>query len=194
MATPKKEPVQEEPGYCKSSALANLFDVSDQWIGQLTRDGVLKKHKTKAGMRYNVVESTRAYCNYLRNKAAGREEKSNPEAEKLKSDAEARLKTAKADIAELEAKELQGQMHRSEDVEAMTNDLVYVVRSMLVALPGRLAVDAVNAETPAEAAKIIKTEVYKVLEELSNYKYDPALYAKRVRERQKWTELYDDSE
>lgn len=194
MATPRKEPVQEEAGYCKSSVLANLFDISSQWIGQLTRDGVLRKHQTKAGPRYNVVEATRAYCNYLKEKAAGREDKGNPEAEKNKLDADVRLKRAKADIAELEAKEIQGQMHRGEDVEAMTNDLVYTIRSMLVALPGRLAVDVVGVASSAEAAVVIRSEVYKVLEELSNYKYDPAAYVKKVRERQKWVEQHEETE
>ena len=31
---------------------------------------------------------------------------------------------------------LEGTMHRSEDVEAVMTDLVYSIRSMLVALPG----------------------------------------------------------
>lgn len=194
LATPKREKPAEEPGYCKSEGLANLFDISNQWIGQLTRDGVLKKHQTKAGPRYNVVEATRAYVKYLREKAAGRENNGDPEAERDKLGAEVRMKKARADIAELEAAELSGKMHRSEDVEAMTTDLVYAVRGMLIALPGRLAVDVVHAETPAEASVIIRSEVFKILEELAGYKYDPSAYAKRVRERQKWTDLNDDSE
>lgn len=194
MATPRKETVQEEAGYCKSSALANLFDTSNQWIGQLTRDGILKKHQTRAGPRYNVLEATRAYCNHLRGKAAGREEKGNIDSEKSKLEAEVRLKSAKADIAELEVKELQGQMHRSEDVSAMTEDLVFTIRGMLIALPGRLAVDVVGANSPAEAAVIIRDEIYKVLEELSCYKYDPKAYAKKVRERQKWVEQHEEDE
>lgn len=186
MATPKKEPVQEEPGYCKTSVLANLFDITSQWVGQLTRDGVLRKRQTKAGPRYNVVEATRAYCNYLRSKAAGRENKGNPEAENSKLGAEVRLKQAKADIAELEVKELQGKMHRSEDVASMTEDLIYSVRGMLIALPGRLAVDVANISSPAEAADIIRKEVFKIMAELANYRYDPKKYEERVRERQNW--------
>lgn len=191
MATPRKEKFAETPGYCKSAVLANLFDTSAQWIGQLTRDGVLRKHDTDAGPRYNIVEATRAYVKYLREKAAGRDDK-NPEAESKKLDADVRLKTAKADMAEMNAAELQGRMHRSEDVEAMTNDLVYTIRAMLAALPGRLAVDVVNAKTSAEAAVTIRAEVHKVLEELSRYKYDPSEYIKKVRERQKWAEADDE--
>lgn len=187
MATPRKEKPAEKPGYCKASTLANLFDTSSQWIGQLTRDGILQKHQTEAGMRYNIVEATRSYVRYLRDKAAGREKKAL-EGEQEKLDVEIRLKKARAEIAELEAQELRGAMHRSEDVEAMTTDLVFAIRGMLVALPGRLAVDIMSAGSAAEAADIIRTEIHKILEELSRYKYDPQDYAARVRERQKWAD------
>lgn len=196
MATPRKEKVEETPGYCKTEVLANLFDTSSQWIGQLTRDGVLVKHKTPAGQRYNIVESTRSYVRHLREKASGREEKKATEEKELERwDAEIGIKKAKAVIANLEAKELQGKMHRSEDVAAMTEDLIYTIRSMLVALPGRLAVDAASADTPAEAAEIIRKEVFKAMGELANYKYNPAKYEERVRERRDWdTEIGRDAD
>ena len=72
MATPRKGKIEESPGYCKAEDLANLFALTSQWINQLTRDGVLKKRGTPAGKRYNMVESTRAYVQYLRDKAADR--------------------------------------------------------------------------------------------------------------------------
>ena len=187
MATSRKGKVEESPGYCKSEDLASLFGVTGQWINQLTRDGVLKKRDTPAGKRYNVVESTRSYVQYLRDKAAGRGEKGIPESKELeKFEAEVRIKQAKAQIAELEAQELQGIMHRSEDVAALTEDLLYTVRDSLLALPGRLAVDAAGTATAAEAAEIIKREVYLVMGELSAYTYDPKKYAERVRERMDW--------
>ncbi len=194
MATPRKEPVQEEPGYCKTSVLANLFDISNQWVGQLTRDGVLQKHQTKAGPRYNIVEATRAYCKHLREKAAGRDEKANTEIEIKRQNVEVDIKKSKAIIAALEAKELQGKMHRSEDVAAMTEDLIYTIRGALNALPGRLAVDVAVTETAAEASEVIRTEVHKIMRELAGYRYDPKKYEERVRERRAWSERDDDDE
>ena len=185
----KKEKVPEPAGYCTTAVLANLFDITSQWVGELTKNGIIRKHETEAGPRYNVVESTRAYVKYLREKAAGRSDRddsvSQKEEEKLA--AEVRIKNAKADYAELELQELQGQMHRSEDVEKMTMQLVFTIRGMLVALPGRLAVDVAGVETAAEASVIIRREVNAVLDELANFKYDPAAYEKLVNERQKWT-------
>ena len=187
MPTARKGKAEESPGYCRAEDLANLFALTGQWINQLTRDGVLKKRDTPAGKRYNVVESTRAYVQYLREKAAGRDSKGIPESKELeKFEAELRIKQAKAQIAELEAQELQGIMHRSEDVAALTEDLLYTIRNSLVALPGRLAVDVSRTNTAAEAAEIIKREVYLVMRDLSSYAYDPEKYADRVRDRMDW--------
>jgi len=187
MATERKPKTSETPGYCKTEELANLFGLTGQWINQLTRDGVIKRRDTPAGKRYNVVESVRAYTQYLRDKAASRGDKGIPEEKELeKFDAEVRIKKAKAQIAELEAKEVQGIMHRSEDVAAMTEDLIYTVRGSLMALPGRLAVDVSNAQTAAEASEIIRAEVFKLMEELSQYQYDPQKYEERVRDRMRW--------
>ena len=195
MATAKKPKAEETPGYCKTEDLANLFGLTGQWINQLTRDGVIKRRETPAGKRYKVVESVRAYTQYLRDKAASRGEKGIPEDKELeKFEAEVKIKQAKAQIAELEAQELQGIMHRSEDVSAMTEDLIYTIRDSLLALPGRLAVDVARASSAAEAAEIIKREVYAVMKALSQYQYDPARYAERVRERMDWRGEVDDDE
>lgn len=196
MATARKNKAEETPGYCKTEDLANLFGLTGQWINQLTRDGVIKRRETPAGKRYNVVESVRAYTQYLRDKVASRADKGIPEDKELeKFEAEVKIKQAKAKIAELEADEVQGIMHRSEDVAAMTEDLIYTVRGSLMALPGRLAVDVTSAQTAAEAAGIIRAEVFKVMQELSQYRYDPQKYEERVRDRMKWeTEREVDSD
>lgn len=83
-------------------------------------------------------------------------------------------------------------MHRSEDVEAVTNDLVYTVRSMIMALPGRLAMDVVQASNANEASALIRSECYKILNELAGYQYDPEVYQRRVRDREGWSEALTD--
>ena len=101
---PRNGTIEETPGYCKAEDLVNLFGLPGQSISQLTRDGVLRKEDTPAGKRYNVVRSTRAVIQHLRDKAAGR----NDALEREALEAEVRIKKAKADIAEQEAKEFQG--------------------------------------------------------------------------------------
>ena len=101
----------------------------------------------------------------------------------LSGKAEAKLKESKAVIAEMQAKEFQGKMHRSEDVQKMTADLLYFVRGGLVALAGRCATDCAASSEPAEVQKIIEHEVHEILKDLSEYKYDPKRYDELVRQR-----------
>lgn len=170
-----------------SAYLAQLFNLTARRINQLAKEGIIPFVQENGVNRYDMVEATRQYIKYLTNKSDGTDES-------RKLEAEADLKRSKADIAALQLKELEGTMHRSEDVEAVMTDLVYSIRSMLIALPGRLAVDTFGAGSAAEASDIIRIEVYKVLEELAAYKYDPEAYARRVREREGWRELADGEE
>jgi phage terminase Nu1 subunit (DNA packaging protein) len=165
-----------------AQVLGEVLGISGRMVRTLRSSGVLKGENVNKTWMFDLPKSVQAFVAYQISL------NSMNETEKSKLDAEARLKTAKAITAELEAAELQGKMHRSEDVEAVFNDLVYTVRNALIALPGRLAVDVTGAKTSAEAAVIIRREVNNVLTALSEYKYDPADYEKRVRERRKWTE------
>ena len=179
-----------------SKTIAALFDMTPRRVQQLTKDGVIAAVKEGNANRYDLLPTIQRYIRYLTAKANGREpSKKDSEIEGRRLEAEADLKRSKADIAALQLSELEGTMHRSEDVEAVMTDLVYNIRSMLVALPGRLAVDVTGAATPAEASEIIRTEVYKILTELAGYKYDPEVYARRVRDREGWSEqLADDAD
>lgn len=176
-----------------TAVVASLFNLSERRVQQLAKEGVIEGRKVDGVYQFDLLPTVRKYIAYLSDKANGRDQK-NRKTEEEKLAAEADLKRAKADMAELQLKELRGQMHRSEDVEAITTDLVYTIRSMIIALPGRLAVDVAAVDTAPEASEIIRRECYAVLEELSNYKYDPEEYAKRVREREGWKEATDDGD
>lgn len=181
------------PIYVKTADICAMTGKTNQWIGELTKQGVLNKEQTGQGSLYELRRNIRAYCEMLE----ARVKETDEEAERLDADkakAETQIKQARAVIAIMEANELKGKMHRSEDVQAITEDLVYAIRSQLIALPGRLAVDVAEAEDAAETATIIRNEVHKLMEELSNYRYDPKRYEERVRERKSWEALEDDEE
>ena len=171
--------------------LASLLNITDRWVRQLKSDGVLVASGKPP--KYPLVENVQAYCNYLLERAQSRvASKDAADLEKEKLEAEVRMKKAKAEMAEQELKELKGELHRAEDVESITTDHVLFVRSMLMALPGKLAVDLAGTHTAAEQAARVKQEINFVLENLADYKYDPDEYAKRVRERQGWKDRDDD--
>lgn len=176
-----------------SAIIGKLFGVTDRRVQQLAKEGIIPAVQTKP-YKFDLLPTVQAYIKYLSDKANGKEAKSTDtvqaEADKLR--AEADLKQSKAKISDMQLKELEGKMHRSEDVEAMTNDLVYTVRSMIMALPGRLAMDVMQATSAAEASALIRSECYKILNELADYKYDPEAYQRRVRDREGWSESVAD--
>lgn len=167
--------------------LAQVLGVTARRVQHMTQDGTIAT--VKRG-KFNLCDAVQKYIKFLSKEAV------NPEDVKLERTrraAETTLKASKAQIAKMEADELKGTMHRSEDVAAMTEDLIYAIRAALVSLPGRLAMDVAAVDTPAEASEIIRKEVHKTMRELSRYKYDPKKYAERVRERKAWEEIdYDE--
>lgn len=172
-----------------TAVIAELFDMDVRRVQQLAKSGVIPAASLRP-YKFDLLPTVKTYIKYLREKANGREKKTGDvaKAESDKLQAEADIKQSKAKIAKMQLKELEGKMHRSEDVEDMTNDLVYTVRSMIMALPGRLAMDVYQAASAAEASEMIRLECHKILEELAKYKYDPEAYKGRVREREGWSE------
>lgn len=176
-----------------SAIIGKLFGVTERRVQQLAKEGVIPAEQRNP-YKFDLLPTVQAYIKHLSDKANGKEAKAadtvKAEADKLR--AEADLKQSKAAIADMQLKELEGKMHRSEDVEAMTNDLVYTVRSMIMALPGRLAMDITKAASPAEASALIRSECSNILTELSNYQYDPEAYRRRVRDREGWSDSIAD--
>lgn len=193
MAQPSQPPKRT---MVDATFVAKLFGLTVRRIQQLTQDGVLATEKVEGNKRrYDLLLTVQKYINHLQEKVAKKgENKDDAKNESRKIKADADLRAAKAEIAEMELKELRGEMHRSEDVEAMTTDLVFTIRSMILALPGRLAIDLSTITKPAEISERIKQEVNAILLELSNYKYDADAYKKRVRERQGLNELLKDDD
>lgn len=170
-----------------SREIADIFGVSVRQIQRLTLDGIIDATTDKRPYRYDLEKVARQYCAFLTEKAAARDRRDitlSLEEEKLR--AEVNIKKAKAQAAQMELEELQGKLHRAEDVEAITIDHVLFLRSMLMAMPGKLAVDLAGDHTAAEQAERVKNEVYYILNQLADYRYDPEEYKKRVMERQGW--------
>ena len=161
-----------------TKVIAQIFGVSTRRVEQLKTEGVIEGQGKPT--KYDLLPTIKAYIKYLADKAYGREVKqTTAELEESKLRAEVDIKKAKAEAARLELKELQGKMHRAEDVEAIMTDHVLYLRSLLMAMPGKLAVDLSGTHTASEQADRVKTEVYWILENLSEYKYDPEAYKQR---------------
>ena len=149
-----------------TQVIAKIFGVSTRRVEQLKTEGVIKGQGKPTN--YDLLPTIQAYIRYLSDKANGREKKeTTAELEEAKLRAEVDIKEAKAKAAQMELKELQGKMHRAEDVEAITTDHVLFLRSMLMAMPGKLAVDLAGTHTAPEQADRVKRGVYYLLERLA---------------------------
>lgn len=168
-----------------TQVIAKIFGVSTRRIEQLKTEGIIQGQGKPT--RYDLLPTIQAYIRYLSDKANGREKKErSAELEEAKLQAEVNIKTAKAEAAQMELDELRGKLHRAEDVEAIMTDHALFLRSMLMAMPGKLAVDLAGDHTAAEQAERVKKEVYYILNQSADYRYDPTEYKKRVMERQGW--------
>ena len=169
-----------------TTQLASIIGLTARRIRQLSQDGVLV---SSSPGKYILSDAVQAYIGSLARGGMTKEEAEEAKKiERVKAKAEATLKTSKAKIAQAEAKELSGQMHRSEDVAAMTAELIYTIRGALMALPSRVAINAAALSDPAEVAEYMRGEVNQIAEEIALFRYDPAKYEARVRERRSWTE------
>lgn len=178
----------DEEDVVSTKTFAQTIGVTVRRVQQMIQDGTVK---TSGKGRLPLFDNVQRYVSFMTGSTMTEEEK---KIEKGRRTAETKLKVAKAERAMLELNELKGKMHRSEDVEALTQDMCDTIRNTLLALPGRLATDVALCDSPEECSAIIKDAVYELLNELSQYKYDPAKYEERVREREKMDERPEDDD
>lgn len=165
-----------------SQEVADIIGKSLRTVQDLGKKGILSCEKKGNRSMYDLYTVIREYCEYV----AQLNKKDFASMEEAKAYEDIRIKRAKAEIAELELKELKGSLHAAEDVESMTTDLVLVIRSSFLALPGRIAAELAEMDDASEISERLKKEIYDILRDLSNYEYDPEEYRKRVRERRGW--------
>ena len=160
-----------------TTTMAIILGVTARRVQQLIQDGTFK---TAEKGKLFLIDDVHAYLDLITNKEKTADEK---KVDRVRAQAEAKLKVAKAAMAELQAKELSGKMHRSEDVQIFTQELIDTVKNALLSLPGRLAVEVSLCDTAEECSVLIKEAVRDILGELSEFDYDPEKYEALVRER-----------
>lgn len=168
----------------KTSVLSELFGIKTRRIQQLISDDhILTGEKIGNEYQCDLYQAVKDYVAYLKRQIENKDDAEVTSLETQKLQADVDLKKAKAKMAQLELMELEGQLHRSEDVENAVTNMAVGIRSLLMSLPGQLAVDVSEAESPAIASSIIKKAIDSVLVELAEYQYDPGVYRANVRER-----------
>lgn len=174
----------DKPNLVSSIIAAKFLNLSDERVRQMTEEGYLVCEKDGRKNKYDLIPTVNTYIEYWKAKAKMIEQNMSDEQRKIKADAD--WKEAKAAIEGMKRDELKGSLHSSDDVFAVTQDMVMNIRAELLAIPGMCAVDCANAKTPAEASGIIRDAINNILNGLTEYEYNPEKYKKLVRERETW--------
>lgn len=163
---------------------AKIVNMTERGVRQWITQGIVPV-KSQKPYRINVKEGLYSYLSYVKDrKNDGPETPTDDDkakSEKLRADAD--ISIAKARQEELKLNELKGLLHRSEDVQAMTEDLIYMIRGAITALPGKLAIDLAAEDNPNKCSAIIREQVALVLDGLSEYEYSRERYKARMKER-----------
>ena len=135
-----------------SKTIAALFELTPRRIQQLTKEGIITATKEGNANRYDLLPTIQKYIRYLTAKANGREPSKKRRRDRRGAGSRPRptSSAARQTSPRSSSRSSRAPCTAARDVEAVMTDLVYSIRSMLVALPGRLAVD-VSAATAAEA-------------------------------------------
>lgn len=139
--------------------IAGLFDVDTSRIRQLEKAGAFQR---TGKFTYDLVTTVKGYIAHLRARIPGADLPHSSMGEQ-----NLRLVTAKADLAEMEAKRLAGELLPSAEVAKVWADAVTRFRQRALAIPSKAApLCAVEAE-PDACHAIVETFIHEALAELA---------------------------
>lgn len=155
-----------------TSELAEIMGLTDRRIRQLEQAEII--HKVSRG-RFHLPTVIQEYVRWLKGQAAESDEKIDLTKEKTLLTRANRLK------AELELQIMRGELHRSEDVRRVMNDMLGAFRARCLSIPTKVAPRVVGQTDLAVVQDLIKREVHEALLELSDY--DPDVFYARSKDK-----------
>ncbi|MGG3448643.1 hypothetical protein ABER98_01780 [Domibacillus aminovorans] len=147
-----------------SKEISLILGVSDSRIRQLTNEKALIR---VSHGKYDLPASVDAYLNYRLNKE-------KPDGELDKTTEEALWTRARRKKTELELQIMRGELHRSEDVERVMNDMLAAFRAKILSIPSKFAPQIVGKTEIPPIKEVLKKGVHEALEELTDY--DPTVF------------------
>lgn len=168
---------QNNSGLLSTVQLGKILRLTDERIRQLAKEEIIQPVEKNGRGSYFSLNAVGDYCEYLRRYV---EKQKNTPLDEQKLQAEVKYKKAKARKAELETAELEGKMHRSEDVETIYSLLIWSARNMLEALPARTAALITGNKTTAEIQTILEEEVKRSLIELKTIDYTSEEFSDQI--------------
>ncbi|MGZ0084569.1 hypothetical protein ACWNXI_03035 [Caldibacillus thermoamylovorans] len=155
-----------------TSEIAEIFGLSDRRIRQLEKEEALVKISRG---KYDLKASVQRYITFIKEQAEKTEEELDLTKEKTL------LTRANRQKVELELQIMRGELHRSEDVRRVMNDMLSAFRARVLAIPSKTAPRLLAQTDLAVVQDIIKKEVYEALQELSEY--DPHVFYAQSKDK-----------
>jgi phage terminase Nu1 subunit (DNA packaging protein) len=166
-----------------TAEISEILGLSDRRIRQLEKENALVKIKRG---KYDLKASVQRYIEYIKEQAQQTEEELNLTKEKTL------LTRANRQKVELELQIMRGELHRSEDVRRVMNDMLGAFRARILAIPSKVAPRLIAQTNAAVIQNIIKNEVYEALQELSEY--DPHMFYAHSKDKLVLENEEDDEE
>ena len=164
---PKQPELQEQAKVklVSTEELAKFVGVDVRWIQKLTQDGVIKKEPgTKRTAKYDFVRTVHALLQFYRQKADNRKSGNSEdmEVEKMKQ------VTVKRKLEELKLAQLEGELHKAEDIERIIGAMLTRLRINLLAIPMGLAPILREINDVREIAEKMDGRIRRALNEVAN--------------------------
>lgn len=166
-----------------TTELALVLGLTARRIQQMAQDGTIT---AESRGRFRLSSAIKQYMDFIQDRKRKIVTEEDLKIDRQVRKAEADLKQTKATVSCLELEEIEGKVHRSEDVTEIMDEMIFEIRDALLILPNLLSINVANARTPAEAQAIIQKEVDVILKALKCHMYDPKKYKEKVLGRLDW--------
>lgn len=148
-----------------SGVLEKIIGVSDRRVRQLAEEGILVR---AVHGRYKLMDSV---ANYILTLKVSMESESmcSPDGELDLEEEKAIHERVKRHISELKLQIMQGELHKSKDVERVMTDMLVALKTKLLSMPSKLAPVLVARNDIEFIKSMINREVLEALNELKDY-------------------------
>lgn len=147
-----------------TAEISEIFGISTRRVQQLAKDGVF----VRVGHgQFDLPASVNSFIEY-------RLDDTKDEGVLDKSTEEAMWTRARRQKTELELQIMRGDLHRSEDVRRVMNDMLGAFRARILSIPSKFSPQLVGLTEIPPIKMVLKQAVHEALEELSDY--DPMVF------------------
>jgi phage terminase Nu1 subunit (DNA packaging protein) len=160
-----EKPEQVKVKLVSTEELAQFVGVDPRRIQQLTQEGVIKKEPgNKKNAKYDFVRNVHSLLQYYRQKSDSRRSGDSDEManEKLKQI------SIKRKLEELKLAQLEGDLHKAEDIERIIGAVLTRLRINLLAIPMGLAPILRDMDDAMEIAEKLDERIRRAMNEVAD--------------------------